>query len=197
MKRPFKIGVAGSHSTGKTTFVKALHDRLMGRGLKVGHVDDLARRARGLGFPILRGHTFESTLWIMAECMRQEAEQSLSFDVILVDRPVPDALGYLNAALAVTGREIDPARHQALESIARAHMNDYDVLVVTTLDTSIPLGPGRDDDPVFRKAASDAVASLINEARPDALQMTSGDPAEMIETILRKLELIMEMRSTN
>jgi len=189
VKRPFKIGVAGSHSTGKTILVTALRDRLVGRGLKVGHVDDLARRARDLGFPILREHTFESTLWIMAECMRQEAEQSLSCDVILVDRPVPDALGYLKAALAVTGREIDPARLLALESIARAHTGDCDVLVVTSLDVSIPLGPGRDNDPVFRKAASDAVASLIGEARPDALRMTSSNPAEMIEMIVRKLEV--------
>lgn len=189
MKRPFKIGVAGTHSTGKSTLVKALRDRLEGQGYKLGQVDDLARRARDLGFPILREHTFESTLWIMAECMRQEAEQSLSCDIILVDRPVPDALGYLNAALAVTGREIDPARLLALESIARAHISEYDVIVVTTLDTSIPLGAGRDDDPVFRKAASDAVASLINEARPDALHMTSGTLEEMIWLILGKLEM--------
>ena len=188
MKRPFKIGVAGTHSTGKTTLVKALRDRLVDRGLEVGHVDDLARRALDLGFPILREHTFESTLWIMAECMRQEAEQSLSCEVILIDRPVLDALGYLNAALSVTGRKIDQRRRQALESIARAHTADYDVLVLTTLDTSIPLGPGRDDDPVFREAASDAVAKLIDDARPDALRMTSGNTAEIIETILSRLE---------
>lgn len=189
MKRPFKIGVAGTHSTGKTTLVKALRDRLVARGLEVGHVDDLAHRALDLGFPILRDHTFESTLWIMAECMRQEAEQSLSCDVILVDRPVLDALGYLNAALAVTGREIDPHRRTALESIARAHTADYDVLVVTTLDASIPLGPGRDDDPVFREIASDAVAKLIDDTRPDALRMTSSNTAEITEAILGRLEV--------
>jgi len=188
VKRPFKVGVAGTHSTGKTTLVKALRNRLVDRGLEVGHVDDLARRALDRGFPILRKHTFDSTLWIMAECMRQEAEQSLSCEVILVDRPVPDALGYLYAALSVTGREIDQRQRQALESIARAHTADYDVLVLTTLDTSIPLGPGRDDDPVFREAASDAVAKLIDDVRPDALRMTSGNTAETIETILSRLE---------
>lgn len=96
--------------------------------------------------------------------------------------------GYLKAALVVTGREIDQRRRQALESIARAHTADYDVLVMTTLDTSIPLGPGRDDDPVFREAASDAVANLIDDASPDTLRMTSGNTAEIIETILSRLE---------
>ena len=43
----------------------------------------------------------------MAECMRQEAEASLTCDVILVDRPVLDALGYLQAALEVTCRQFN------------------------------------------------------------------------------------------
>lgn len=188
MTRAFKIGVAGSHSTGKTTLVGALRDRIVSMGLTVGLVDDLARRARDLGFPILREHTFESTLWIMAECMRQEAEQSLCCDVILVDRPVLDALGYLKAALAVSGRKIEPVRLQALERIADAHARDYDVLVVTKLDPLVPLGPGRDDDPVFREAASSSVAKLIDSARPDALRMTSSNSAEVIETILAKID---------
>jgi predicted ATPase len=188
LKRPFKIGVAGSHSTGKTTLVGALRDRIVSRNLRVGRVDDLAGRARDLGFPILREHTFESTLWIMAECMRQEAERSLCCDIILVDRPVLDALGYLKAALAVSGRVIEPGRLQALERIAYAHARDYDVLVVTILDPSIPLGPGRDDDPVFRVAASKAVAGLIDEARPDALRVTSGNSAEVIETVLGAID---------
>ena len=189
MKRPFKIGVAGTHSTGKTTLVNALRDRFEGRGMTVGHVDDLARRAAIIGFPILREHTFESTLWIMAECMRQEAEQSRLCDVILVDRPVPDALGYLNAALAVTGRKIDPRRLQALDSIARSYAVDYDVVVVTIHDDSIELGPGRNNDPIFRKAAADAVASLIEETRPDALRMNSGNSAEIVEAIFDRFTI--------
>jgi nucleoside-triphosphatase THEP1 len=92
-QRSIKIGVAGTHSTGKSTFLSTLTSTLNDRGFVIGGVSDLASRASDLGFPILADHTFESTLWIMAECMRQEAELSLTCDVILVDRPVPDALG--------------------------------------------------------------------------------------------------------
>ncbi len=144
MKKPFKIGVAGTHSTGKSTLASLVRRELEHKGLRVGQVEDLATRARDLGFPILKEHTFDSTLWIMAECMRQEAELSLSSDVIIVDRPVPDALGYLLAALEITGRSVEPRRLQELESIAVAHVGDYDVLVVTVVDKSLPLGPDRD-----------------------------------------------------
>ena len=177
---PIKIGIVGSHSTGKSTFLSALASVLAGRGLKIGRVNDLATRARDLGFPILTQHTFESTLWIMAECMRQEAEASLTCDVILVDRPVPDALGYLQAALEVTGRTIDPRRLEELKIIARAHAADYDLLVVTSLDQNVPLGEDRDKDPRFREAAARHIDLLMSDFAPGALRINSTDAPEVV-----------------
>lgn len=187
MSHPFKIGVAGSHSTGKTTFVAKMRNAIEGAGLRVGRVNDLATRALELGFPILRNHTYESTLWIMAECMRQEAELSLRADVILVDRPVLDALGYLKAALSVSGRGIEFRRLDALERIAALHSSDYDVLVVTSLDPTIPMGSGRDDDEVFRRAAAEAVDDVIARNRPDALVLTSENSNEIAHAVMKAL----------
>lgn len=192
MKRsPIKIGIVGTHSTGKSTFLAALAPLLEGRGLRIRRINDLARRARDLGFPILTEHTFESTLWIMAECMRQEAEASLTCDVILVDRPVLDALGYLHAALEVTGRSVRPRRLEELYAIARAHTADYELLVATCLDHSVPLGEGRDQDLMFRDAAAKHIDALILDFAPGALRMTSTNASEIvivaIEFVLSRL----------
>jgi GTPase SAR1 family protein len=168
-----KIGITGTHSTGKTTFVENLAKVFIDHDLKVGRIDNLARRALALGFPILTEHTFESTLWIMAECMRQEAEASLICDIILVDRPVLDALGYLDAALEITHRQLDTRGYDELKAIARAHSTDYDVLVMTVLDPAIPLGDGRDLDQEFRAAAATRIEVLISEFALDAHQLTS------------------------
>lgn len=185
MKRPFKIGVAGTHSTGKSTLVSMVRRELEREGLRVGQVEDLATRARDLGFPILMHHTYESTLWIMAECMRQEAELALSSDVIIVDRPVPDALGYLLAALDISGRLEDPRRLQELESISVAHVGDYDSLVLTVVDNSLPLGPGRDSDTMFRQAAADKVSSIMDRYAPRAIKMTSNNSTGVAEALVR------------
>lgn len=184
MKKPFKIGVAGTHSTGKSTLVSLVRRELEHKGLRVGQVEDLATRARDLGFPILKDHTFDSTLWIMAECMRQEAELSLSSDVIIVDRPVPDALGYLLAALEITGRSVEPRRLQELESIAVAHVGDYDVLVVTVVDKSLPLGPDRDTDAMFRQVAADKVGDIIDRCAPGAIKMTYDNSNQVAEALI-------------
>jgi AAA domain len=183
VKRPLiKIGITGTHSTGKSTFLATLARVLDERGLKVGRIDDLAARAQNLGFPILSGHTFESTLWIMAECMRQEAEASLTCDIVLVDRPVRDALGYLQAALEVTGRTVRPRRLDRLKAIARAHAADYDLLVVTSLDHNVPLGAGRDRDPRFREAAARHIDALMSDFAPGALRMTSANAPAIVVT---------------
>ena len=178
--RPIKIGVAGTHSTGKSTFLMSLAELLERRGFEIGRISNLAQSAQSLGFPILTGHTFESTLWIMAECMRQEAEASLTCDVILVDRPVLDALGYLEAALEVTDRHVDQRRLDELRTIARAHSTDYDLLIVTTLDPTVRLGEGRDQDQKFREAAARHIAALTANYAPNALQMTSMNIAEIV-----------------
>lgn len=181
---PVKLALAGTHSTGKSTFLSTIESELAKRGLVVHRIADLAKRARDLRFPILSAHTFESTLWIMAECMRLEAEASLKADVILVDRPVLDALGYLQAALEVTGRQLRSGRLDQLTAIARAHSLDYDVAVVTSLDPSIPLGSGRDQDAQFRESAARHIEALASDFTPNALRLTSTNASELTTAVV-------------
>ncbi|WP_374944753.1 AAA family ATPase [Sphingomonas sp.] len=178
--RPCKIAIAGTHSTGKTTFMRRLQDELVRRGLRPAYVHDSAVNARELGFPILRDHTFESTAWIMAEAIRLETVASLTADVILVDRPVPDALGYLSAALRVTHRVLPPGRLERLEAICAAWVGEYDMMLVTELDPAVPIGPGRDDDNLFRAAAAEEIAAIMGRLAPDAMVVRSTDAEEAL-----------------
>lgn len=175
ISRPIKVAVTGTHSSGKTTFLERLTQEIGRPELKIRRIGDFARRAGGLGFPILREHNYDSTLWIIAECMRCEAEAALDSDVILVDRPVVDALGYLQAALELSGRTLDRRRLDALATIVRAHTPEYDVLIMTALDKDIALGEGRDTDAEFREAAAIAIESLLSDMAPVALVLRQGN----------------------
>jgi hypothetical protein len=182
-----KIAITGTHSSGKTTFLQSLEQELNGMGLRIHRIGDFARRAQGLGFPILTQHTYESTLWIMAECLRCEAEASLQNDVILVDRPVIDALGYLHAALQVSARTIDNRRSGELMTIVKAHTPDYDVLIRTALDTDIAVGDGRDSDAAFRVEVASSIERLVNQIKPKALILTSGNRDKIVERVLESV----------
>jgi predicted ATPase len=191
-QRPFKIGISGTHSTGKSSFLDRLSPMLEQHGLTKKRIDGVAQRAMDLGFPILANHTYDSTLWIMAEVMRQEAEASLHNDVVLVDRPVPDALGYLLAALEVSRRTEDARRLDELRTIARAHAQDYDVFIVTSLDPGIRLGEGRDRDTALRAAAARQIDVVAGDFRPDAFRLTTSNAEELAgeieNAVLRRLD---------
>lgn len=182
--RPIKIGVGGSHSTGKTSFLDSLEARLKTSNLRIHRVGDLAKNARALGFPILTEHTFESTLWIMAEGMRRETEATLVSDVVLIDRPVFDALGYFEAALQISGRKVEQRDLEELRTIALTHLGAYDLVIGTELDTMVALGDGRDKNESFRQAAADQIKTFLANKSPNAQTLTTSNVKPMLDHAL-------------
>ncbi|MDR3529923.1 MAG: AAA family ATPase [Rhodopila sp.] len=183
-RRILKVGVAGTHSTGKSTLLSSLKAQLEANGLRVTIVKDLARAARDAGFPILSQQTEDTALWIMAEGIRREAAAALTSDVILVDRAIFDAFGYLEAALQVTGRPRNEERHLILEELARSYARDYDLLVITKLDEALALGAGRDPDEVFRRAAGERILAFAADLDRSFITMTSENSGAVKREIL-------------
>lgn len=181
MSRPsFRIAVAGTHSTGKTTFLTRLRDRFEELGWAVAYVHDSAISARDKGFPILADHTFESTAWLMARAIELEAEATISADVILVDRPVADALGYLQAALLHTSRSVSSARIHTLEGICEMWCPEYDFVFLTVLDPEVELGEGRDQDTLFRARAAEEVTRVVDRFLPNRHLLRHGEANEAL-----------------
>jgi len=185
MKRPCKIAVAGTHSTGKTTFISRLQTELAKCGIEAAYVHDSAQEAREIGFPILKEYTFESTAWLISQAIGLEARAALNTNVILVDRPVPDALGYLIAALRTTRRALEPGKLERLEAICAAWVDEYDLIFVTALDTTLPIGPCRDDDHAFRVAAGKAIADILDRLAPDHRTLRPDNVEESLELAAR------------
>ncbi|MCE7006943.1 AAA family ATPase [Kibdelosporangium philippinense] len=167
LERPITIGVLGTHSTGKSTFVARLAHELRLQDIDVATVTGLGEQAQRLGLPIAFNHTFTSTLWIITRGISNELEAWLHADVVLVDRAVPDALGYYRAALAYRNEEPDIAAVADLESLVKAHSRHYDLMLCTTLDPST--APGgykiRDSHSDFRVLADHYVSRVLHEMR--------------------------------
>lgn len=160
---PVMIGVTGTHSTGKTTFLARLAHELRRDGIAVATVADLGEAAQRIGLPILHNHTFASTCWIITRGIAAELEAALHADVVLVDRAVPDALAYYRAALAYRQARPDPADVRYLEQLVAGHSTRYDLIFRTTVDHAIPLGEGkpRDTDRLFRDLCDRHVGTVL------------------------------------
>jgi len=180
------IAITGTHSTGKSTFLQGLETALLEQtpDLRVARVSDKASDCRDAGFPILRDHTVDSTLWIMASVIRGELEAALHADVVLVDRPVSDALGYLEAAHQSRGDAIPKPGREYLYTLARLHSRRYDVVVRTVLDSSIPLGPGRDTDSKFRALVDERIEAVVGELGMASIEMRSSGVDERAAEVL-------------
>ena len=186
-----KVGIAGTHSTGKSTFLKQLCKELKSLGLSVNVVNSLAVAARDAGFPILQEQNEDTALWIMSEGIRLETEAKLSADIVLVDRPIFDAIGYLKAASIIGDRSLNVERLRMLEDIAISYSSDYSFLVLTELDKSVPIGEGRDLDAKFRELAGEQILdfaetndlnfSLLNQENKDRVV------AEILHSICSEL----------
>ena len=167
IERPLTIAIAGAHSTGKSTFLARLAHVLRREGVEVATVADLAEQAQRTGLPILHSHNYASTLWIMTRGISEELGTWPHADVLLVDRPVPDALGYYLAALAYRDETPDPAAINRLSTLAHHHSTHYDIVLRTVLDEDIPLGEGRDRNHRYRRLAAHHVERVLHQLSID------------------------------
>lgn len=177
------LGIAGTHSTGKSTFIEAVESQAKARGISVLKISDTATKCQESGFPILENHTFESTLWILVSVIKAELEAELNAELVLVDRPVLDALGYLEAALKATGRSISTEERNYLYGLARFHTGRYALLLKTKLDETIPLGEGRDSNMEFRRSAGLEIDQVFKHLDVPALDPHTESTQERIQSI--------------
>ena len=179
-----KLAIAGSHSTGKTSLLQIIELRLRNKGYLVTRISDLAVEARNRGFPILREHTFASTLWIMTRGITLELEAELSADIVLVDRPVPDAMGYLFAALKHRNSRLTESEEAYLRMLVRQHAATYGRIFKTTIDHRKPIDTNkiRDMDPIFRNEVDKALEQVFSqwEIPFESLNIDSGIACEQI-----------------
>ncbi|MFD0203758.1 MULTISPECIES: AAA family ATPase [Saccharothrix] len=186
VEKQVAVAVLGAHSTGKSTFLARLAHRLRREHVQVSTVADLGEQAQRIGLPILRNHTWASTLWIITRGISEELEAWMHADVVLVDRPVPDALGYYRAALAYRGEQPDPRVQARLEALVRDHSTTYDLLYRTTLDPEIPLGDNkhRDPDQTFRQLADHHVAAVLHDLGLPHRLLPFGDHDQALDDTL-------------
>lgn len=182
-----KIGVTGTHSTGKTSSLLSAKRLLEAKGLRVGYVSEIARRCP---LPILKQHTLESTLWIVTSTIAEELTQSYKSEVVLVDRPVLDAMAYYVAALEHRGEipETNTIKSHVLYELVKEWSRSYDSVYRTVIDPKIPIADNgsRDTDSLFRSSVARALENVLERFRPDAVLLSSDEKhnAELIYTLV-------------
>lgn len=181
-----KIGISGSHSTGKSTFVKRLEKYLTDKSINFKSVSDLAIQCP---LPILREHTVESTLWIATKGIADEIETEYKHDVVIVDRPILDCWAYFNAVCKDRYEE-NNAKLQTLKSMISNWLPTYDIIYQTVIDESIPIedNKGRVLDEGYRKQIGNEMINANRQFNVNPKLLTYTNKEHELEFILTKIE---------
>lgn len=155
------IGVAGTHSTGKSTFCNELRTLLESKGVRVETIPSFGALAVQQGIPLLTQHTYDSTMWFIERTLEAEQAARINAEVVLVDRPIMDAVAYWNAAVEYRGCEVATHELEAIGALMTGHSPNYTTVLATKLEPSIALGPGRDTDSHYRAAVDTHLHELL------------------------------------
>ncbi|MGI5262356.1 AAA family ATPase [Streptomyces angustmyceticus] len=177
--KPLRIGVLGTHSTGKTALLRRIETELRAHGLTVARTGRLAKRAAGIGLPKMQRHTVESTEWIIAQGIADEiAGAAQGADVVLADRAVFDALAYLRAALEHRGERLPRMENERLLLLASTQLPKYGLLLATVLDESVPVDASHDYDAEYRRLVDRHTHALLAGEQIPYQRVTSDSDSQ-------------------
>jgi hypothetical protein len=196
-ERPVTIAVTGAHSTGKSTFLARLAHRLRRQHLRVATIADLGEQAQRAGLPVLYHHTWASTLWVITRGISNEVHAWHHADIVLIDRPVPDALAYYRAALDYRQESPIQRRLAQLECLVKLHSEHYDLIFRTTLDHTRPLGRNkpRDTNTKYRLLADRHVRNTLTDLELPHQLLTSNNHHAAIDHSLALIDQRLTTRT--
>lgn len=186
---PVRIGVLGTHSTGKTTLLKRIEMELRGHGVAVARTGRLAKRAAGIGLPKMQHHTTLSTEWIIMQGAADEiAAAAQGAVVVLADRAPLDAVAHLQAALEFRGDHLHRLERERIRILVSTQTPKYNLLLATVLDPVMPVDQDHDHDPRYRALVDSHVHGLLADDMIPHVHVTS-DPASQAHAIELAVQL--------
>lgn len=158
-----KIGIMGSHGTGKTTlaFKLAAEHKAADPGKNVTIVSEVARRCP---LPINKETTLEAQVWIFCHQLASEIEAEAKNDIVICDRTLLDNLAYFKR-LFVLGYEGDDDERlfHRLFKIAIDWLSTYDKLYFLRPKAKITRDGVRSADKGFQMEIDDTLSKWIDK----------------------------------
>lgn len=150
-----KILITGTHSTGKTTLILDVVERL-----RLSSAEVVTESARNCPFVLNTHQNLLSTTWLIASQLRAEVEAQTrpQVDLVICDRGLPDILAYHEMATGVA--------EPWLVAMAEGWMSSYDRVFVARPDPARPMSPDelRVEDAAFRANVQRIIESHVRKA---------------------------------
>ncbi|TFF88195.1 MAG: hypothetical protein EU549_03475 [Promethearchaeota archaeon] len=181
-KNYIKIGILGTHGTGKTTLGHTIMSYLKENHFIVGWVSEIVRDRPAAVNDL---SAFLSQYWVLNSQINKEIERQSLNKVIVTDRTVLDNFAYAKRSAAKNS--ISKKDLKVLEHICKNWAHTYDVLFYT----QITKNPIEDDN--FRSTSQQyqleidrMIRNIINEWNIEVVELT-GKYSERFDKVLETL----------
>ncbi len=132
-----KVGITGSHGTGKTSLAHSLVGHLKELGFNAGYIREFVRDCPlPVGTEAKNSATAQA--WVLCRQLTEELEALQKYDILVCDRTVIDNYAYFLWNLR-NGKLGDDALQNIANSIFNNWANTYDFIV--KLPVTVPLSP--------------------------------------------------------
>ncbi|MFA7314949.1 MAG: ATP-binding protein [Candidatus Magasanikbacteria bacterium] len=176
-----KIAIIGAHSTGKTTLVNKLKEKLDSLGKKVIIIQELVRYCP---FPINEETTIDAQKWIMNNQIAKEQEVNHSDKILITDRATIDNFAYLH-------RVADEETSRNYEQIAFDHSITYDLIFKTQkLNIAATEDGLRTTDEEFRSLIDSSINHFLKKHQVQFIPLKATTNYDVhVSDILERIEI--------
>jgi thymidylate kinase len=148
-----KIGLCGTHGTGKTTLLQELKKELPRFNL-------VSEAARDCPYPLNEKTNFRSQEWIFRTQIQRELDAPLD-DITISDRTVYDQLAYIRYAHETGNITFD--EYRVLETYVNHWGHTYDYIVYIPIEFELECDGVRSPDEHYRKDIDKNIKDILNE----------------------------------
>jgi len=155
-----KIGLVGTHETGKTTLGHILTGYLKAMDYSANLVHEAARMSP---FGLLENTTMDAEKWIVNQQINHELVTATYSDILVCDRTSLDTLAYTKYVMEKDPSEENKEAFDLINRVVDSNLKSYDVFVYFPIVDKLITKRNKKHNEGFKKEVDDYLQQIMKE----------------------------------
>ncbi len=190
-----KVGLTGTHGTGKTSLAHSLVGHLKELGFNAGYIREFVRDCP-LPVGTEKENSAPAQTWILCRQLLEELEAANKYDILVCDRTVIDNYAYFLWNLRA-GRLANESLQKIAETIFESWAHSYDFII--KLPITVPLSPDgfRSTDLEWQKEIDKIITEILAAKNIKHNVVKIAPNNVRVDEILRLLNISVPLEQAN
>ncbi|MEK6807927.1 MAG: AAA family ATPase [Nanoarchaeota archaeon] len=183
-----KVGITGTHGTGKTSLAHSLVGYLKELGFNAGYIREFVRDCP-LPVGTEKENSAAAQTWILCRQLIEELEAVHKYDILICDRTVIDNYAYFLWNLRA-GRTASEELQKIASSILDSWAHTYDFIIKLPITTTLSADGFRSTDAQWQREIDSTIIELLAEKNVKHNTIRIAPNSTRVIDILKILKLM-------